>query len=238
MILPIFRNGAADLGLNLSEQQIEQFEKYYHLLVEWNERFNLTAVTDYAEVQKVHFLDSLSLVQSGADLEELKLVDVGAGAGFPGLPLKIAFPSVQLTLLEATGKKAIFLTEIVAALQLTGITVLNARAEDAARQQENREQYDVAVSRAVASLDTLCELCLPLCRVGGMFIAMKKGEIQSEIDDAAKAINTLGGRLRTVIDVNVPELEGSRKLIIIDKTNRTPPEYPRRSGMPSKKPIR
>jgi 16S rRNA (guanine527-N7)-methyltransferase len=238
MILPILRHGAAELDLPLSEYQIDQFEKYFHLLVDWNERFNLTAVTEYDEVQKVHFLDSLSLVEAGIIFDGLKVIDVGAGAGFPGLPLKIAFPDLQLTLLEATGKKTVFLTETAAALELTAVTVVNARAEDAAHQTENRERYDLVLSRAVASLDTLCELCLPFCRLGGKFIAMKKGEIQQEIEEASKAVDILGGRLIEVKDINLSGLEGSRKLIIIDKTGHTPPEFPRRNGIPSKKPIR
>ena len=238
MILPILRRGATELGLNLSAVQIEQFEKYYQLLVDWNERFNLTAVSEYVAVQIFHFLDSLSLIESGVEFDGQTIIDVGAGAGFPGIPLKIAFPNIQLTLLEATGKKTIFLAEIAAALGLTGVIVLNARAEEAARQAEHREQYDTVISRAVASLDTLCELCLPFCRLGGTFIAMKKGEIQIETEEAAPAIETLGGRLREIKNVNLAGLPDIRKLVIIDKITTTPAGYPRRSGMPSKKPLR
>ncbi|APV44324.1 16S rRNA (guanine(527)-N(7))-methyltransferase [Dehalogenimonas formicexedens] len=238
MILPTLRTGAEELGLRLSEEQFGQFEKYFHLLVEWNGRFNLTAVTDYTGVQTTHFLDSLSLVKSGIDFESLKVIDIGAGAGFPGLPLKVAFPAIKLILLEATGKKAVFLKETAAALGLEGVTVLNARAEDAARQPDYRERIDLAVSRAVASLDTLCELCLPFCRVGATFIAMKKGEIASEIEYAKAAIETLGGRLYEVKEISLAGLPDPRQLVIIEKIKRTPPEYPRRSGIPAKNPLR
>ena len=238
MILPIFRHGVAELGLNLSEQQFEQFEAYFRLLVEWNARFNLTAVTEYDAVQSVHFLDSLSLIKSGVDFDGKKIIDVGAGAGFPGLPLKIAFPDIHLTLLEATGKKAVFLTEATAALELSDVAVLNARAEDAAWQSKQRDRYDIAVSRAVASLDTLCELSLPFCRAGGKFVAMKKGQIRDEIEVAAEAIAALRGRLLGVRDISLSDLSGGRKLVIIEKIGQTPAEYPRHNGVAAKKPIR
>jgi 16S rRNA (guanine527-N7)-methyltransferase len=238
VIVQILRRGAAELGLNLTERQYEQFEAYYRLLVEWNARFNLTAVTEYDAAQSVHFLDSLSLIKSGVDFDGNKIIDVGAGAGFPGLPLKIAFPDIRLTLLEATGKKAVFLSEVAAALELSDVAVLNARAEDAAWQPEQRDRYDIAVSRAVASLDTLCELSLPFCRVGGKFVAMKKGQIQDEVEVAAKAIAALRGRLLGVRDVSLSDLSGDRKLVIIEKIGQTPAEYPRHNGVAAKKPIR
>jgi 16S rRNA (guanine527-N7)-methyltransferase len=238
MILPILRRGAASLGIDLSDEQLDRFERYYHLLVDWNSRFNLTSVTDYDAVQAVHFLDSLTIALAEGNLDGKRVIDVGAGAGFPGLPLKIAFPGVKLTLLEATGKKAVFLTEAAASLGLEDVTVINARAEDAARQPEHRGKYDLAVSRAVASLDTLCELCLPFCRVGGVFIAMKKGDITGEIQSAAAAIEALGGRLKKTVDVRLDELPDARTLVVIEKNRPTPPEYPRRSGVPSKNPLR
>lgn len=238
MILPILRRGAAELGLNLSENQFEQFEAYYQQLVEWNLRFNLTAITEYDAVQTVHFIDSLSLIKSGVVFDGKRIIDVGAGAGFPGLPLKTAFPSIRLTLLEATGKKANFLNEVSAVLGLTKVAVINARAEDTGHLPAHRERYDIVVSRAVASLDTLCELCLPFCSIGGTFIAMKKGDIQNEIDSANKAVNALGGCLRGVKDLSLTDLPDSRKLVIIDKITHSPSEYPRRNGIPSKKPLR
>lgn len=238
MILPILRNGVIELGIELSERQFEQFEMYYRLLVEWNAKFNLTAVTDYDGIQTTHFLDSLSVVLSGIDFRRTKVIDVGTGAGFPGIPLKIAFPDIRLTLLEATGKKTVFLTEAVNTLGLSGVVVLNTRAEEAGQRPENRGKYDVAVSRAVASLDTLCELCLPFCRVGGSFIAMKKGDIQAEIESAGEAIDILGARLQGIRDIALSSLPDPRKLIVVDKIAQTPLEFPRRSGVPAKKPIR
>lgn len=237
MILPILRDGVAELGLNLSERQFEQFEAYYRLLVEWNAKFNLTSRTDYDDVQTIHFLDSLSLVKSGMEFEDKRIIDVGAGAGFPGLPLKIAFPGIQMTLLEATGKKTIFLTEVVAALGLKDVVALNHRAEDAAQKPDQREKYDIAFSRAVASLDTLCELCLPFCRVGGTFIAMKKGDVAAEVETANNATEILGGRLRIIEIIKLTHLPDTRQLVVIDKIKGTPQEYPRRNGLPAKKPL-
>ena len=235
--LLVLRRGAVELGLALSERQFEQFEAYFHLLVEWNARFNLTAVTGYEAVQATHFLDSLSVALAGIDLDGKRLIDVGAGAGFPGLALKIAFPGIKLTLLEATGKKAVFLTHVASALGFDDVTVLNSRAEEAGQQAPHREKYHVAIARAVASLDTLCELCLPFCRRGGVFIAMKKGNIAAEIDSAQKAIDTLGGRLRSITPVELSDLPDARKLVIIEKVAATPPEYPRRNGLPAQKPL-
>jgi len=236
--LPTLKRGAKGLGIDLSEYQLDQFEKYYTLLSEWNARFNLTAVTDYEAVQKAHFLDSLTLILAGINLENKRVIDVGAGAGFPGLPLKIAFPNIEMTLLEATGKKVRFLSEAISTLNLAGVRVINARAEDAARQPEHRERFDIAVSRAVAGLDTLCELCLPFCIVDGTFIAMKKGDIESEVSSSQSAIKKLGGRLVGVKSVDLPEFHDSRRLVVIHKTGPTLPEYPRRSGLPAKKPLR
>ena len=237
MILSLLRSGAAELGLALSERQFDQFEEYYRQLIEWNSRFNLTAVTDYDGVQTTHFLDSLTIAIAGIDLNDKRVIDIGAGAGFPGLPLKIAFPGIELTLLEATGKKAVFLTNLAAALDLSEVNVINSRAEDAARQSQHRERYDFAVSRAVASLDTLCELCLPFCRTGGQFIAMKKGDTAAEVDSAQQAIKTLGGRLRLIKPIDLSLFPDARKLVIIDKVALTPLEFPRRSGLPAKKPL-
>jgi 16S rRNA (guanine527-N7)-methyltransferase len=238
MLLPILRHGAAELGLNLSERQYEQFEEYYRFLIEWNARFNLTAITDYEAVQTVHFLDSLTIILSSIDLTGRNVIDIGAGAGFPGIPLKIVFPDIKLILLEATGKKATFLNETVGVLGLQDVGVLNTRAEVAAHQPEHREKYDVVISRAVAPLDTLSELCLPFCRIGGTFIAMKKGEIGAEVNTAAIAIQMLGGVLPVITSVNLTEFADDRKLVVIKKTNSSPSQYPRRDGVPAKKPLR
>ncbi|MEN8614381.1 16S rRNA (guanine(527)-N(7))-methyltransferase RsmG [Dehalogenimonas sp. THU2] len=236
--LPLLRRGATGLGLSLDESRYDLFETYYRELIDWNARFNLTAVTDYDGVQVTHFLDSLSLAVAGIGFDNHRVIDVGSGAGFPGLPLKIAFPGIELTLLEAIGKKAVFLSHMAGILGLDGVSVVNLRAEEAARQPEHRESYDIAVSRAVASLDTLCELTLPFCRVGGWFIAMKKGSIEDEVESARKGIALLGGCLRDVRAIEIDGLSDDRRLIVIEKISPTPESYPRRNGLPSKRPLR
>ncbi|KTB48459.1 16S rRNA (guanine(527)-N(7))-methyltransferase RsmG [Dehalogenimonas alkenigignens] len=237
MNLSILKQGASRLGIELSEGQLEQFERYFQLLAEWNSRINLTSVIEYEAVQSIHFLDSLSIAAAGISLNGRRVIDVGTGAGFPGVPLKIAFPEIELTLLEATGKKAAFLTETAAQLQLKNVAIINARAEDAACQPEHRERYDLVVARALAPLNVLCELCLPFCALNGRFVAWKKGDITAETDAAGLALRILGGDLRQIVEIDAQILGGERKLIVAAKSSLTPPEYPRRSGLPAKKPL-
>jgi 16S rRNA (guanine527-N7)-methyltransferase len=222
-------------GLELSRRQLDQFAGYAAELRRWNERVNLTAIVDEREVAVRHFLDSLRLALSWGD-DPRSLVDVGAGAGFPGLPLKILRPELRLMLVESVRKKAAFLDHIIAELGLDGVTVLVARGEELGQLPEHREQYDVAAARAVAELRVLAEYLLPLCRVGGRALAPKGGRIDAEIDAARPAIGRLGGRIAPVESVLLPDVE-PRTLVVIDKIRPTPPEYPRPVGIPTRRPL-
>jgi 16S rRNA (guanine527-N7)-methyltransferase len=233
--------GAGKLGIKLSSRQVEQFELYYQELIEWNKKINLTAITDYSSVQIKHFLDSLTVTLALSEEElarpDFKIVDIGTGAGFPGLPLKILFPQPGLVLVEPTTKKTAFLHHIVRELELENVEVVNSRAEEAAHLPLYREQFALALSRAVAPLPTLVELTLPFCQIGGKFIAQKKGKIDQEINRARKAIAALGGQLGQIKKIEFDELDGERYLVIIDKICPTPGKYPRRPGLPKRRPI-
>jgi len=230
-------SGAQRLGINLTSMQVELFRQYYDELVQWNRRLNLTSVVDYEDVQTRHFLDSLT-VASLIDDKSSRVIDIGSGAGFPGLPLKIALPGMELTLVESVKKKAAFLDHLVGCLGLADVVVVAERAETLAHDDRYRERYDVAVARGVARLPTLAELALPLCAIGGRFVAMKKGDIGDEVAGASKAVEVLGGRLREVQVVGLAEFTGeARSLVIIDKVSATPDRYPRRAGMPRKRPL-
>ena len=234
----ILRQGASQFNLTLSEAQLKAFELYSRELITWNQKVNLTRIVEPEEIAVKHFLDSLSLAQALSDFPpDISLIDVGTGAGFPGLPLKIAWPDIRLTLLESTGKKTAFLQHVVDALNLNGVTVLTARSEKAGRQPEHREQYDVAVARAVSELRVLAEYTLPLVKVGGLVIAQKGQEPVAEVEQAAGALETLGGKISRIMPVSVPGLAADRHLVIIKKSNPTPPSYPRRPGLPSRKPL-
>ncbi len=232
--------GAKKLGLHLTPQQLEQFHIYYQELLDWNQRVNLTAITDYEDVQIRHFLDSLTVTlawQTPIGDAELRLIDVGTGAGIPGLPLKILLPNIKLVLLDATAKKAAFLRHLKHRLRLDGVEIVVGRAEEIAHLTQYREKFDIVLSRAVAPLPTLVELTLPFCAIGGSFIAQKKGNIDLDISKATKAISLLGGSLREVKKADLEEFTDERCLIIIDKLSPTPQQYPRRPGIPSKRPL-
>ena len=229
--------GAKTLGLELSPEQLEQFRIYYQELIDWNRRVNLTRITDYEEVQIKHFLDSLTVALAMRPSTDLRLIDVGTGAGIPGLPLKIVFPDIKLVLLDSVAKKAAFLHHINHKLGLDNVDIIVGRAEEIAHETQYRERFDIVLSRGVAPLATLAELTLPFCIIGGSFIAQKKGNIDQEISQASKAISLLGGRLREVKRVNLEEFPDERQLVIIDKVSPTLPQYPRRPGMPAKRPL-
>jgi len=233
--------GAGKLGIKLTTGQAEQFELYYQELIEWNKKINLTAITDYSSVQVKHFLDSLTvtLALSEEDMArpDFNIADIGTGAGFPSVPLKILLPEPKLVLLEPTTKKTAFLHHVIGKLMLKNVEVLNSRAEEAAHLPAYREQFALVLSRAVALLPTLVELALPFCRIGGTFVAQKKGEIGEEMTGAKEAIAVLGGTLRQIRKVELDEFADARSLVIIDKMYSTPGKYPRRPGVPKRRPI-
>ena len=231
--------GAKKLGIELTPRQLEQFQVFYQELIDWNRRLNLTAITDYEEVQVKHFLDSLTVVSALRQPlnKGMKLIDVGTGAGIPGIPLKIVLPDIRLVLLDATRKKAGFLEHITEKLNLKDVEIVVGRAEEIAQRPEYRQRFDLVLSRAVAGLPALVELTLPFCAIGGRFIAQKKGDMGEEVPAAQRAISLMGGKLTDVKRIELPEFADERWLVVIDKIKETPPQYPRRSGMPAKRPL-
>jgi 16S rRNA (guanine527-N7)-methyltransferase len=226
------------LGLELTAEQQQAFERYARELIAWNEsRVNLTAITDLLAIEMRHFLDSLSVLRAVQLSPQIKVIDVGAGAGFPGLPLRIVCPAVQLTLLEATGKKAVFLEHIAKYLNLGNVKVVNARAEEAGQSLNHREQYDLVLARAVAQLPILLEYLLPLCRIGGRCIALKGESAAAEVGLSEHALRLLGGRLVQLTPIELPHVAETHYLVVIEKAAATPSHYPRRPGIPSKKPL-
>lgn len=234
----VLLSGAQQYNLTLTEVQLAAFERYSQELISWNQRANLTGIIEPDEIAVKHFLDSLSLYPLLAELPStLSLIDVGTGAGFPGVPLKLVLPELRLTLLEATAKKTAFLHHLIQVLNLTDVTVLTARAEEAGRQPNQRERYDVATARAVAPLRELAEYILPFVKRGGLAIVQKGQHPVDELKAATNALGILGGRVSQVLPVTVPGLEAERHLVVIQKIKPTPPQYPRRPGLPAKKPI-
>ena len=233
--------GARELNIALTSRHLAALELCYRELIEWNRRFNLTAVTDREGVLVRHFLDSLSCLNAlpqGDLAGGARVIDVGTGAGFPGLPLKIVCPGMRLTLLEATGKKVTFLEHLVRILELTDVTVIHGRAEELGRRPAHREQYDWALARAVAEMPTLAEYLLPLVRVGGAVLAQKGEGAAAEVHGAAAAMMRLGGRVRRLVPVELRGLAETRYLVIVDKVAATSEKFPRRPGVPAKRPLK
>lgn len=235
------RDEFCKVGLVLSDTQCEQFLRYYELLVEWNEKINLTAITDFDQVVLKHFIDSaalLTLKDIPTDSIKGKLIDVGTGAGFPGIPLKILNPSLKVTLLDSLNKRMRFLETVCAELNLKEIKLLCARAEDAAHEVQYREKYDVCIARAVANLATLSEYCLPFIHTAGYFLAYKSGDIRDEVNEAKKAIKVMGGDLKKVGSFTLGGSDIARSMVVIRKVTNTPKKYPRKAGTPGKQPIK
>lgn len=232
-----FVDNCKKMNIELSEKQQQQFIKYYEILVEWNSFMNLTGITEFEEVLKKHFEDSLELVRV-LDLEKVEsLMDVGTGAGFPGVPLKIAFPHIKVVLLDSLGKRVKFLNHVIEQLGLENITAIHGRAEDFAKNPEYREQFDVTVSRAVANLSSLSEYCIPYTKVKGHFVSYKSGKIEEELEQAGKAITVLGGKVECVEKFLLADSDMERSFVVIKKEKSTPKKYPRKAGLPSREPI-
>lgn len=225
-----------ELGIKLSKEQAEMFFYYMNLLLEWNEKINLTAITEEKEVIVKHFVDSLTIAKYIP--EGASLVDVGTGAGFPGIPLKIIRDDLKITLLDSLQKRINFLDVVIKELNLENIDTIHARVEEFGKNSKYRESFEVATSRAVANLSTLTEYLLPLVKLRGIAICMKGSSVEEELETSKKAINVLGGKVSNVFEFDLPKTDIKRNIVIVDKINKTPSKYPRKPGMPSKEPIR
>lgn len=227
-----------EIHVELDDRKIEQFHRFYELLIEWNKVMNLTGITEYEEIVEKHFVDSLSIVKV-LDLNKVdKILDIGTGAGFPGIPLKIVFPHLNMVLLDSLNKRIRFLDEVIRESGFSGIYTIHGRAEEFARKEEYREQFDVCVSRAVANLSTLAEYCLPYVKQGGIFVSYKSGNIDDEIAESKRAVQLLGGNIADVVKFQLPGTDINRSFVKVEKVRNTSGKYPRKSGMPAKEPLR
>lgn len=233
-----FQKKCEVFGVSLTKEQTEKFMDYYELLIEWNSFMNLTAITDFDEVISKHFVDSLAVCQTKVFRDShISLIDIGTGAGFPGIPLKIIFPEMKITLLDSLNKRVKFLNTVIDKLDLKNIEAIHGRAEDFARQQLYREQYHFCVSRAVANLSTLSELCIPFVKLNGYFISYKSEKLKEELSAGEKAIKILGGKTEEQKEYLLPDTDIKRSLLLIKKVKDTPKKYPRKAGTPAKEPI-
>lgn len=232
-----FQEKAKEIGIELSERQLQQFEQYYELLIEWNEKINLTSITEKEEVYVKHFYDSITAAPYFDFTQELRICDVGAGAGFPSIPLKICFPHLKITIVDSLNKRINFLNTLAASLELTDVAFYHDRAENFGKNEKFRHSFDVVLARAVARTSVLSEFCLPLVRTNGTFIAMKGSNVEEELTDAADAIELLGGQINKIETFSLPEDSGLRNVVLIDKKRKTPKKYPRKPGVPAKNPL-
>ena len=233
----ILLNGSGKMNIDISSAQLDMVKQYSSLLLAWNEKINLTAITSPEEIATKHFLDSFTPLTTGYIPSDASVIDVGTGAGFPGLPMKIASSGIKLTLLDSLNKRINFLKTVIDELSLTDTECVHSRAEDAGHDKKFRESFDVAVSRAVANMSSLAELCLPFVKVGGVFMALKGPMADEELSKASNAIQTLGGRLEKVVSVQIPFSDLSHKIVVIKKDRHTPTQYPRKAPAPTKTPI-
>jgi 16S rRNA (guanine527-N7)-methyltransferase len=237
MMEKLVQDAQALFNIHLTGRQVSALTTYERELIEWNQKFNLTAIRDEAGIRTKHFLDSFSCVLAWKANPPANLVDIGSGAGFPGIPLKIIYPNMQVTLVESVGKKAMFCQHIVSLLALEGVDVINARAEDLGQMRKHREAYDWGIARAVANMRVLAEYLLPLVQVGGTMLAQKGESGLAEVHAAEKAIKLLGGEMRQLLTVTLPGVVEVRHLVLVDKVATTPPGYPRKPGVPTKNPL-
>jgi 16S rRNA (guanine527-N7)-methyltransferase len=235
--MELLRKKTEAIGIHLSEEQLNQFKLYYDMLLEKNKVMNLTAITEHDDVINKHFVDSIMLGKLHCLSESLSVIDVGTGAGFPGIPLKIAYPKLRVTLLDSLNKRVIFLKEVIEALQLEGIEAIHSRAEDGARNPQYREKFDLCVSRAVSNLSTLSEYCIPFVKKGGYFISYKSVQIEDEINQAKNAIKILGGAIDRTETMVIPDTDVQRQFVFVQKKASTPKQFPRKAGTAAKTPI-
>ena len=231
-------NGLKELGVDASQQVIERLIAFKDIMLEWNEKINLTAITEEREVYIKHFIDSATCLATGYIKEGMTAIDVGTGAGFPGVPLKILMGSLNLTLLDSLNKRISYLNEVSSKLKLSNTSMVHARAEEAGSNKLYREKYDIVLSRAVASMSVLCEYCLPFAKVGGFFLCQKGPDIKEELEEAMTAIKTLGGAVREVKEYLLPFSDINHNIIVIEKVSNTPTKYPRKPGKPAASPIK
>ncbi|MFG6497662.1 16S rRNA (guanine(527)-N(7))-methyltransferase RsmG [Fictibacillus sp. UD] len=237
MNVELFQSSLKEKGVQLSDKQLSQFERYYELLVEWNEKMNLTAITEKEEVYLKHFYDSVTAGFHFNFNQNITVCDVGAGAGFPAIPLKIVYPEIQLTVVDSLNKRIGFLQHVVDELGLEHVSLHHDRAETFAQRPEFRQKFDLVMARAVARLSVLSELCLPLVKIGGHFLGMKGANLPEEVKDGEKAVNLLGGKIKDVHSFLLPIEESERNIVIIEKVKDTPKKFPRKPGTPNKSPI-